>query len=415
MIFVILSLGLAGASPALAGGDGAKQLAVQPTAPEDFLARGDELMRLGRLKEALADFDKALELSPTWSAAHADRAVALVQLGKLDQAKVSLDTALILEADDARVWEGYGVLYLAQDRPADAVDALTRSLALAPGISGTLGKRSIAYEQLGKLPEALADVEAALRDEPESSALTLARARLLQALGRREDSLNASARLLELESRNPSVQAFYALQLERAGRAAEAAKAWRAAIGEADRQIAAAKGADEKRGLRLTRVQLLADSGDLAGAIRTLDAMDREQPDSAPILSLRCWIRATANRELERALKDCKRAQSIDPGNGAVADRLGFLNLRLARLEEAVVELSKSIEWAPRQAASRFARGLARLRKGDREGGEADLRAARRLDFDIDHAFARLGMAPPQDEGQGSEPAGAPAAPSAHD
>ena len=48
----------------------------------------------------------------------------------------------------------------------------------------------------------------------------------------------------------------------------------------------------------------------------------------------------------------------------------------------------------PNMPAALYTRGIARLRKGDREAGERDLAAARRLVFDIDATYRAYGVTP---------------------
>ena len=58
--------------------------------PEDpFLhfARAMELVKLGRLDDAVADFDRAIGLSPTDPAAYYHKANALIALQRLDDAR----------------------------------------------------------------------------------------------------------------------------------------------------------------------------------------------------------------------------------------------------------------------------------------------------------------------------------------
>ena len=369
-------------------------LASDPKDAIGFLDRGSELLRQLRYKSALADFDQAIELSPDWSSAHAYRAIALISLDKAEEARASVEKAQALGEEDALVWEAVGLLHLAQDRPAQAVEALNRSLVLQPDVPSTLGERAAAFGQLGKLPEALADIERGLRANPQSWGFTLDKARLLSALGRPDEAIRAAASLRDLDKDNPSGAAAYAWILRRAGRTEEARRATADAVAQIDRRIAAA-GATDTKPLKLLRAQVLADGGDLRRGIQDLDAMDKALPSSATTLGARCWTRAMANIELELALKDCTRAMAIDPENAAVADSLGLVELRLGHLDAAIAHFDKAIEWGPSNAPSYYVRGIARLRKGEREAGERDLAKARRLLFDIDARYVPYGIGPP--------------------
>jgi tetratricopeptide (TPR) repeat protein len=373
-------------------------IAEQPATASGHVERGFRLMGLGRIKEALADFDKAIALSPNWSRPHADRGVALIHQDKFAEAKVALDKAASLSDSDFVVPQGYGMLHLAEDRPQQAVEAFTRALALEPDEQHTLFQRSLAYQQLGRLREALADVEAILaRSASDRRALSL-RTRLLAALGDIEAALQAADAMVAAAPDEPYPVALKAELLARAGRAADSKAAYARALSLLDRQIAAvpADQSGQRNELKAGRAALFAESGEPRRAVEEVTQLLRILVDSAHLLNLRCWARAMANIELDLALRDCNRALEIDPGNPAVADSRGYVKLRLGRLDEAMVDFNAALGWQPRLAASLYGRGLAKLRKGDRAGGEADLAAARRRSFDIDAQFGRYGLSPPE-------------------
>ena len=111
------------------------------------------------------------------------------------------------------------------------------------------------------------------------------------------------------------------------------------------------------------------------------------------LLNSRCWIRGTANLQLEEGLADCERSLALSE-TSATLDSRALIRLRQGRLDEAIADATAALERAPRQAASLYVRGVARLRKGEREAGELDLAAARRLSFDIESRYRAYGIVP---------------------
>ena len=87
------------------------------------------LLRLGKPAEALSTFDRALERAPTDEGALRGRLDALIALGDRVRAAETLDAM----AEVAK----------AGDRPADAVDLVTRALELAEGRDRRAALRSI--------------------------------------------------------------------------------------------------------------------------------------------------------------------------------------------------------------------------------------------------------------------------------
>ncbi len=71
--------------------------------------RGVALRILGRYEQALASFDKALELKPDEHDAWNNRGDALHNLGRYEQALASFDKALELNPDKHHAWNNRGI------------------------------------------------------------------------------------------------------------------------------------------------------------------------------------------------------------------------------------------------------------------------------------------------------------------
>jgi tetratricopeptide (TPR) repeat protein len=115
-------------------------------------------------------------------------------------------------------------------------------------------------------------------------------------------------------------------------------------------------------------------------------------PKNADAYINRCWLRATANRDLTLAFADCDTGLRLAPNDANGLDSLGFLYLRLGRLDEAIADYDAALKTNPRLAGSLYGRGLAKRKKGDQAGGDADIAASRAIQADIADEFAKYGM-----------------------
>jgi tetratricopeptide (TPR) repeat protein len=120
----------------------------------------------------------------------------------------------------------------------------------------------------------------------------------------------------------------------------------------------------------------------------------RLDPKKAEYLNERCWARAIAGRELPLAVTDCTEALRIARDDANIMDSRGFVYLRLSQLDDAVADYDQALRRNPKQAGSLYGRGLAKLRKGDVAGSEADIAAAKAIQADIVEEFARYGVNP---------------------
>jgi tetratricopeptide (TPR) repeat protein len=84
----------------------------------------------------------------------------------------------------------------------------------------------------------------------------------------------------------------------------------------------------------------------------------------------------------------------IAPNDANIMDSRGFAYLRLRRLDDGLADYDEALKLNPKQASSLYGRGLAKLKKGDAAGGEADIAAAKAIQADIAEEFARYGVTP---------------------
>ncbi|MDJ0845035.1 CHAT domain-containing protein [Crocosphaera sp.] len=86
-----------------------KALEIKPDKDEAWYNRGVALNNLGRLEEAIASYDKALEFKPDKDEAWNNRGNALDDLGRLEEAIASYDKALEFKPDLDQAWNNRGI------------------------------------------------------------------------------------------------------------------------------------------------------------------------------------------------------------------------------------------------------------------------------------------------------------------
>ena len=109
-------------------------------------------------------------------------------------------------------------------------------------------------------------------------------------------------------------------------------------------------------------------------------------------LNERCWARGLSNQMLDDALKDCRKAIKRDGEQPAYLDSLGLVQLRLGHYPESIKAYEQAAAQMPHNAWSRYGLGLAKIRSGQSDAGNADLVAARALDSKIDTRAAKYGL-----------------------
>ena len=170
--------------------------------------------------------------------------------------------------------------------------------------------------------------------------------------------------------------------------------------GDNDRAIA-----DYSEALRLTPRDIIAlqNRGHAYQAKREYDRAIADYAEAIRIaprfawaFNDRCYARALAGRELQQALADCDEALRLSPNDSsfasAVLDSRGLTHLRLGEFDQAIADYNAVLMVNPKKGMSLYGRGLAKQKKGDKAGGDADIAAAKAIRVGIAEEFARYGV-----------------------
>jgi len=91
---------------------------------------------LGKRKDAIASFEKAVELNPQSSYARNNLGLALIYNKRYEEAVDSLEQAVELEPVEGYMWNNLGMAYEQLDRLDDARDAYEKAVAMESDRAG---------------------------------------------------------------------------------------------------------------------------------------------------------------------------------------------------------------------------------------------------------------------------------------
>ena len=120
----------------------------------------------GRPREAIGDFNRALQLLPTHAPAYNDRANCKGALNDIQGALEDLTKAIYYDSNYALAYSNFGRWKAAAGDTVAAMAAYNRSINLDPNYSGVFNNRGVIYAMRRDFTHAAADFETAIRLEP---------------------------------------------------------------------------------------------------------------------------------------------------------------------------------------------------------------------------------------------------------
>ena len=175
-----------------------KVLELQPDGLLPLLHRAQAYLYSGQLNEALADVERALEKQPL-IAAHRLRAEILAKMDRLPQAIEEMERVAEAMPKQPDLKFQLAVYYGYNQQPRKAIEAFSDVIEMDANNFYALQRRGDTYLNIGDHASALADLEAALKLEPEDSSILNNLSWLLSTSP--EDSIRDGKRAIELATK----------------------------------------------------------------------------------------------------------------------------------------------------------------------------------------------------------------------
>jgi len=255
---------------------------------------------------------------------------------------------LICAVSAAALWAQTGTSLIAEGNQAledgqldKAEQLFTRASKLSGDVAlaGVNGIYSV-FEQRGKPEDGMRVFRQHYAETGDLQYLTIGAARLMES-GRTEQAGRELAPIMERlkkgERLSPAITASMAFTLQRTG--------------DLEGALASARHAEESfRAIHSVQwvvmgdlvASLLEDSGRTLEALSEYEFILQEGPENPLILNNYAYYLAVHNKELERAAMLVRRSLVLQPGDGNALDTLGFILLKLGKVEESIDAMVKA-------------------------------------------------------------------------
>jgi tetratricopeptide (TPR) repeat protein len=201
--------------------------------PNNPRARNDlglALAQLGRVQEAIGQYEQALRLKPDFAEAHYNFGVALVGQGRLQSAIGHYEQALQINPNDAEVHNSLGIALQQAGRVQEAIGHYERALQVRPRFADAHNNLGIALMGQGRLQEAIDHYEQALRIQPDYAKAECNWANGLFRAGKAQEAIGHYEQALQMAPDFVEARFNLGLALEKTGRVQEAIQQYELAL-----------------------------------------------------------------------------------------------------------------------------------------------------------------------------------------
>jgi tetratricopeptide (TPR) repeat protein len=299
-------------------------------------SRGQTYLAMGRYDDALADFNKAIELDPNLTWALTSRGQAYRDMNLYDEALADFNKVLETRPESAWPLANRGDVLRYLGRHEDALTDFNRAIQLDSDLTWAIDQRGHTYRAIGRFEEALSDFSRVMELHSDSGGHIANRGETLWRLGRYEDALADFNLAVTLEPEESWIID------------------WRGDVYH-DMGLYGEALSDYSRAVELAPegVQPLIDRGD---AYRHLDRYDEALTDFSRAIALAPEYPATFSERgetyrlmdlYEEALADLNRAIELDPNYAWALGTRGQIYAGMDLYEDAISDFNRTIELNP--------------------------------------------------------------------
>ena len=368
-------------------------LAADPAQPELYRRRGLILSKLEQWNEALSDYTNALAAKPDAEICFM-RGCAYVRLGKIQEALADFDKALHLDASDGALWLARGIVHGQLDHMKASQDDYEKALLLSPMELPRLDcwwsnrTRNLKQDHLAVWQAVSANCETVCKSGPIAWWALRGHGLALGTLGRWQEAAKSFRKAVDLKPDDwHAWQGAARAYAETGNKWSEAADAATHAIklrpedwgcryllgiayAQRSRYPEAIEAYSEAIKLGAKGWGILAQRGYARGAAKQHDgaiadysAVIREYPHYAPYNNRA--ISYVNKGDYKKALEDCLEGIRLSPNVAIIRRTVGNLYHRMGDDDKAVAEYDAAIRFGPASetAAALLVRGDVYLRR----------------------------------------------------
>ncbi|MDP3186058.1 MAG: tetratricopeptide repeat protein [Anaerolineales bacterium] len=200
-----------------------KAIQLDPKDASPWNGLGNVCSDLGRHDEAIAAFDKAIQLDPKYAYPWNGLGSVYSDLGRHEEASAAYQKAIQLDAKDAYPWNGLGNVYRDLGRHEDAIAAFQKAIELDPKFAEAYSNLTDTLDDLERTDEAVKLYEKSFELKPRGKPMN-ALGLHYQRQNNLEEALEVHKKAVELNPNDASYRVSLASVYRKLGRETDAAE-----------------------------------------------------------------------------------------------------------------------------------------------------------------------------------------------
>jgi tetratricopeptide (TPR) repeat protein len=322
-----------------------KALQIKPDYAEAHYNLGLALFQKGSVDEAIFHYHKALQITPDFAEAHNNLGNALLQKGNVDEAIAHYQRALQIKPDYAEAHYNLGLTLLQKGKVDEAIAHYQKALQIKPDFAETDNNLGLALLQKGKVDEAIAHYQKALQIKPDDAEAHINLGNALFQKGKVDEAIALYQRALQIKPDDAEAHNNLGNALFQKGKVDEAIAHYQRALqikpdyAEAHYNLGSA----------------LLQKGGVDEAITHYQRALQIKPDSPDVLNNLAWLLATCPeahvRDGLQAVKYASRACELTHyGMPPLVSTLAAAYAEAGRFDDAVEIAQRALKLAEAQS-----------------------------------------------------------------
>jgi tetratricopeptide (TPR) repeat protein len=350
-----------------------------PAAKVFFGRRGEAHFFWGKFAEALADFDRAIELDQKFAWAIASRGQTYHSMSKYPEALADFDRAIKLDENNASMIASRGQTYRSMSKYPEALADFDRAIELDEKLAWAIARRGETYRLMGKFAEALANFDRAIELDQKYAWAIASRGQTYRLMDKYPEALADFDRAIELDENNASMIASRGDTYRLMGKFAEALADFDRAI-KLDQKYAWAIASRGQTYHSMSKYpEALADFDRAIELDEKLDWAFRQR-----------GITYRALKDYKKSLDDINHAIELKPASYSYYFSRAETYRQMGKCDEAIKDFTEAIKDNEPDIGTFTHRAVAYLALGNQEAAQQDLRLALSLECkEVDDHYDR--------------------------